>query len=199
MNSFNKINKKNNKNNKEAVQRSGDPRPMDCKRNPVTPFQETGTSSSMTCLDGNPTTSAAALARADKMSAILKPPQGVTTTSCQSADVPTTSASISRAVCGQSDPRLNKKYRAAQRHIERLSKISAEAMSSEDKRNLTWAKAYIAETSNSGASASVKAAPKRQRSGDDVHQTSTVQSRKSQGEVRPRSQIGPSVRSQRTR
>ncbi|GBP04048.1 hypothetical protein EVAR_91109_1 [Eumeta japonica] len=60
--------------------------------------------SSMTCLDGNPTTSAAALARADKMSAILKPPQGVTTTSCQSADVPTTSASISRAVCGQSDP-----------------------------------------------------------------------------------------------
>ncbi|GBP00088.1 hypothetical protein EVAR_91126_1 [Eumeta japonica] len=80
MNSFNKINKKNNKNIKEAVQRSGDPRPMDCKRNPVTPFQETGTSSSMTCLmEIRPRL--LFLARADKMSAILKPPQGVTTTS----------------------------------------------------------------------------------------------------------------------
>ncbi|GBP00072.1 hypothetical protein EVAR_91119_1 [Eumeta japonica] len=177
MNSFNKINKKNNKTIKK--QSNGLVTPgrwiANVIRSPVSrnrneqQYDVLGWKSDHVCCG---------LARANKMSAILKPPQGVTTTSCQSADVPTTSASISRAVCGQSDPRLNKKYRAAHRHIERLSKISAEAMSSEDKRNLIWAKAYIAETSNSGASASVKAAPKRQRSGDDVHQTSTVQSRK---------------------
>lgn len=186
-----KINKKNKQTN-AAGSHKGKPKLADCRQPPVAPSQGPGARSSDVRLDVSPSTSKAANYRT---------PQGVPTASktvapfapCLTAAVPGSSAPVVPLVPTGDGPtaplaaantnktaerdrkqrtrRLLHQYRAARRHVEKLGTTPAEALSEDEKRNLTWAKAYLADNPDPEAGTAVMAA-KRQRSRDEVNRPS---------------------------